>query len=157
MITLGSINSFDPVNIHIMTAVNPVYMSSVQDAINRGLDEDFHGVFTFISDEDEAQDNDIVAPVVDIIRNLPPPDYEHGLTITMTDLRIKPKYWVCDTGASGPSCVHDNGLIKVRSLISDERHGNNGATLPIVKRFDMAGTVDEGWVVLAFLLHQEEG
>ena len=63
----------------------------------------------------------------------------------MADLRLKPKYWVCDTGAFSPSCVHDEGLIKVRELISDEKHGNNGSTLPIVKRFDMAGMIyDDG-------------
>ena len=134
---LGSINSFDPVNINVMTSLNPEYVSTVQDVINGGLDEDFHGVFTYVS-EDEDNDDEQNA---DVIRNLPPPDHEHGLIVTMSDLRTNPNYWVCDTGASGPSCVHDKGLIKVRDLISDEMHGNNGSTLPIVKRFDMAGTV----------------
>ena len=61
--------------------------------------------------------------------------------VSMVDLRANPNYWVCDTGASGPSCVHVKGLIKVRDRVSDEMHGNNGSTLPIIKRFDMAGTV----------------
>ena len=132
---LGSINSFDPVNIHVMTSHNPEYISTVQDVINGGGDEDVHGVFNYVFDEDDDDPNAAV------IRNLSPPDHEHGLMVSMTDLRTNPNYWVCDTGASGPSCVHDKGLIKVRDLISDEMYGNNGSTLPIVKRFDMAGTV----------------
>ena len=137
MTTFGSINLFDPVNIHVMTSLNPEYVSTVQDVINGGVDEDFHGVFTYISENEDDGDD----PNADIIRNLPPPGNEHGLIVSMADLRANPNYWVCDTGASGPSCVHDKGLIKVRDLISDEMHGNNGSTLPIFKRFDMAGTV----------------
>ena len=112
---LGSINSFDPVNIHVMTSLNPEYVLTVQNVIIGGVDEDFHGVFTYISEDEDDDDN----PNANIIRNLPPPDHEHGLMVSMTDLRANPNYWVCDTGASGPSCVHDRGLIKVRNLISD--------------------------------------
>ena len=134
---LGSINSFDPINIHVMTSLNPEYVSNVQDVINGGTDEDFRGIFTYVSEEED----DGEAPDAAIIRNLPPPDHEHGIMVSMADLRLCPNYWVCDTSTSGPSCVHDKGLIKIRDFISDEMHGNNGSTLPIVKCFDTAGTV----------------
>ena len=134
---LGSINPFDPVNINVMTSLHPEYVSNVEDIIHGGVDEDFHGVFTYVS----ADDDDDNHPHDAVIRNLPPPNHEHGLMVSMVDLRANPNYWVCDTGASGPSCVHVKGLIKVRDRVSDEMHGNNGSTLPIVKRFDMAGTV----------------
>ena len=86
---LGSINSFDPVNIHVMTSLNPEYVSDVQDVINGGTDEDFRGIFSYVSD-DENDDHGEDAPAAEIIRNLPPPDHDHGLMVSMADLRLNP-------------------------------------------------------------------
>ena len=71
---LGSIDSFDPVNINVMTSLNPEYVSDIQDAVNSGLDENFRGIFTYVSDnDDDNQDNENDVTIANIIRNLPPP------------------------------------------------------------------------------------
>ena len=122
-----TVGSLYPVKINVMTSLKPAYVWRVQDAINSGLDGDAHGVFTYVSSDNEANDDnandnghdnhEIAARVDDSDDNIPgndvqgqdhhhdinPPSTDTALAViplTLDAFKNDPYKWVLDTGAT---------------------------------------------------------
>ena len=162
--SVSTVGSFDPVKVQVMTALQHDYIWRVEAAVNSGLDEDAAGVFTYITSYDDApmdgddesndddddmdsnnghSDDDNADENQDANVEYPPLE-DAGLVstqATMEDVKMDPFMWVLDTGATTSTCKSDEGMVKQRKRVSTEVITSTAERIPIIKRFDLKGTL----------------